>query len=237
MGQGGCAVTRRTLPADAGAAARPRSRSPRGLSACTRPERLIVLKKHDAFIFMSHVPLFKCGQWFQTLKLLRDTPYLLGSILILWNRVCGGEPRFSYPFAKKMPTFISTMSPRCGGRQTGNPSSASRVRCFQPVALLDLSASLTCELWVWSVWRWCESRGDGWVAVWSVLSLCVTSSCCLPDPCPPDPHLSLRTLGGMGFPELRPLMLGDLGRVVHHWDWMLSIEEYIYFFRKEKFQL
>lgn len=118
-----CGDPQDTLPADGGPAARPRSRSPRRLSACTRPERLIVLKKLDAFIFMSHIPIFKCGQWFQTLKLLWDTPYLLGNILILWNRVCGGEHRFSYPFAKKMPTFISTMSPLRGGRQAGNPSS------------------------------------------------------------------------------------------------------------------
>ena len=80
-------MTHRTRSLQTGALPQqPRSWSPRGLSAFTRPERPIVLEKHDTFIFMSHIPIFKCGQWFQTLKPLRYTPYLLGSILILRHR-------------------------------------------------------------------------------------------------------------------------------------------------------
>ena len=126
---------------------RPRSWSPCGLSAFTRPERSIVLEKHDAFIFMSHIPIFKCGQRFQTLKPLRDTLYLLESILILRNRYVEVSTDLVVDLQRKGLHLFLPCSPAVQAlRQETRALCIPRACCFWSVALLDVSASLTCEL-------------------------------------------------------------------------------------------
>ena len=146
-------MTHRTRSLQTGALPQqPRSWSPRGLSAFTRPERPIVLEKHDTFIFMSHIPIFKCGQWFQTLKPLRYTPYLLGSILILRNRYVEVSTDLVVDLQRKGLHLFLPCSPAVQARrQETRALCIPRVCCFQSGALLELSASLTCELWVQGV--------------------------------------------------------------------------------------
>ena len=127
--------------------------------------------------------------------------------------------------------------PRHGGRQAGNSSSLRPQSVLfptcRPARALHISP-------VSSEFGAGEDgvRARGWVGGGLLCAFTLRAIFLRPSrPLSARPPPLLRDAWTNGLPWAKTLMLRDLGHVAHLWAWMLSIEEYVYFFRKEKFQL
>lgn len=118
-------------------------------------------------VFYEQLPIFKCWQWFQIFKISERHIIPFGEYI---EPLRQGENWLRVHVQRKcLNLFLPYSHAVKAGRKENRPLCIPRACYFQPVALLDSSASLTSELSPLSlergkvVWEQLRRVGGGWV--------------------------------------------------------------------------